>query len=209
MGGAVSGITNAGSSILGGIGANKAAKQQISANNEAKDLWQQMYDKQMGLYQPFYDAGQSGLSGLLNLVNNRQGALNDYYNSGEYAGLANQARYQQLAGAEATGGLGSTATSNAMASIAPQLGQNYLNSQYGNLMGLTGLGFNSAGNMSQASGDYANAMAGLLTQGGQFKAGKAAIPWQTAASANSSMGNGAAQDLNSFGGMFSSFGGLF
>lgn len=209
MGGALSGATNAVSGVLGGVGAHKAGKEYLSANNEAMDLWQQMYDKQMGLYQPFYDAGQGGLSGLTNLVNNRQGALNDYYNSGEYAGLANQARYQQLASAEATGGLGSTATGNAMASIAPQLGQNYLNSQYSNLMGLTGLGFNSAGAMSQASGNYADAMTGLLTNSGQIKGGLKALPWQVASSANSSMGNGAAQDMNQFGGMFSSFGGLF
>lgn len=209
MGGALSGATNAVSGVIGGIGAHKAGKQYLSANNEAKDLQQQMYDKQMGLYQPFYDGGQSGLSGLLNLVNNRQGSLNDYYNSGEYAGLADQARYQQLAGAEATGGLGSTATGNAMASIAPQLGQNYLNSQFSNLMGLTGLGFNSAGAMSQASGNYADAMTGLITNGGQLKGALKALPWQVGASANSSIGNGAAQDANSFGGMFSSFGGLF
>lgn len=202
MGGAVSGMGNAVSSVIGGVGANKAAKQQIAGNDKAQSTYSQMYDKQMELYQPFYDAGSSGLQGLQSLVNNRSGTLADYYNSSEYAGLANQARYQQLASAEATGGLGSTATGNALTSIAPQLGQNYLNSQYSNLMGLTGIGINSAGSMANFAGNYADGIAALQTQAGQLKAGKAAIPYQTAASANSSMANGASQDLNSFTGMF-------
>lgn len=106
MGGAISGSGNAVSSVLGGIGANKAAKQQIAANDKAQSTWNDAYEKQMSLYQPFYDAGSSGLQGLQSLVNDRAGTLNDYYNSSEYAGLANQARYQQLASAEATGAWG-------------------------------------------------------------------------------------------------------
>lgn len=205
MGGAISGAGNSVSSVLGGIGANKAAKQQISANDKAQDTYRNLYNEQMELYQPYYDAGSSGLQGLQSLVNDRAGTLNDYYNSSEYAGLANQARYQQLASAEATGGLGSTATGNGLASIAPQLGQQYMNSQYNNLMGLTGIGLNSAGSMANLKGNYADAMTQLITQAGQLKAGKAAIPWQTAASANSSITNGASQDANSFTGMFGSF----
>lgn len=53
-------------------------------------------------------------------------ALNQYYNSQQYKDLAGQARYQSLAAAEATGGLGSTATSNQLATISPTLGQSWL-----------------------------------------------------------------------------------
>ena len=56
-------------------------------------------------------------------------ALNQYYNSQQYKDLAGQARYQSLAAAEATGGLGSTATSNQLATIAPTLGQQWLSGQ--------------------------------------------------------------------------------
>ncbi|STI74789.1 Gene 11 protein [Escherichia coli] len=56
-------------------------------------------------------------------------ALNHYYNSQQYKDLAGQARYQSLAAAEATGGLGSTATGNQLATIAPTLGQQWLSGQ--------------------------------------------------------------------------------
>ena len=54
----------------------------------------------------------------LSLQGQRSGA-NQYYNSQRYKDLAGQARYQSLAAAGATGGLGSTATGNRLAAIAP------------------------------------------------------------------------------------------
>ncbi|SUB82029.1 Uncharacterised protein [Pragia fontium] len=212
MGGAVSGIGGAVSSVVGGIGANKAAKQQVSSNNKAIDNQMAMYEKQLALLEPFREAGQSGLAGLQSLAGNpidRNQLLGDYFNSNEYSQLANQARYQQLASAEATGGLGSTATSNGLASIAPELGQNYLNMKtaeqqdmYNQLLGLVNVGLSGAGGQSSAAAGNANSLSSLYAQQGQIRGGKAAIPWQTAASANSSLSNGASQDVNGFLGMF-------
>lgn len=212
MGGAVSGIGGAVSSVIGGVGANKAAKQQVSSNNKAIDNQMAMYEKQLALLEPFRNAGQSGLAGLQSLAGNpidRNQLLGDYFKSNEYTQLANQARYQQLAGSEATGGLGSTATSNGIASIAPELGQNYLNMKtaeqqdmYNQLLGLVNVGLSGAGGQASAASGNANALSSLYAQQGQIRGGKAAIPWQTAASANSSLSNGASQDVNGFLGMF-------
>jgi len=170
MGGIGSVINN----VVGGItGTNSAANAQINAASQSNAMQQQMYQQMLERLNPYLQAGQSGLNGLQSLVNDRGGALNDYYNSREYADLASQARYQQLAGAEATGGLGATATGNALASIAPQLGQGYLNNRYNTLSGLAGMGLSAAGAMNQAGGGYANAYGNNMSQIGAAQAGQA------------------------------------
>lgn len=206
MGSAISGIAGGVSSILGGIGANKAAKQQQQYQDKAMDQQKQGYATATNWLSPYEAAGQSGLAGLQGIAGqpiDRNQLLSDYFNSQEYQSQANQARYQQLAGAEATGGLGSTATSNGLATIAPTLGQNYLadmtNQQqniYSQLLGLSGMGAESANTLSNLAMNQGSTMAGMYQQKGQIMAGKAAIPWQTAASANYSVGKG-------FGDMFS------
>jgi len=218
MGGAISGTGGAISGILGGIGANKAAKQQESAQQQAMQQTQQGYNSAVGWMQPYETAGNSALSGLTSLAGkplDRADLLNNYYNSREFSDLSQQARGQQLAAAEATGGLGSSATNNALASIAPALGQNYLadmtdqqQTMYNQLLGLSNMGAQSANALGNYAVGQGNTMAGLTQQLGQIKAGKAALPWQVAASANNSMAQGASQDVNKFTGIFANmFGG--
>ena len=139
----------------------------------------------------------------------RNQLLAGYFQSPEYKMMADQARYQSLNAAEATGGLGSTATSNQLASIAPMLGQNYLSdmtnqqqNMYAQLLGLSGLGAESANALGNYAIGQGNTMAGMYQQKGQIMAGKAALPWQVAASANSSINNGVASDVNQFTSMF-------
>lgn len=212
MGGAISGSGAAVSSIIGGIGAHKAAKQQQNYQDKAMNQQRQGYESATSWLSPYQEAGQSGLAGLQSIAGqpiDRNQLLSDYFNSQEYQSQANQARYQQLAGAEATGGLGSTATSNGLATIAPTLGQNYLTdmtnqqqNMYSQLMGLSGMGAESANALGNWAMNQGNTMAGMYQQKGQIMAGKAALPYQVAASANSSIANGAAQDANSFTSMF-------
>lgn len=175
MGGAVGDVVGG---VVGGItGTNKAADAQVNAANQSNALQQQMYQEAIQRYAPFLEAGMSGLQGLTGLVNNRAGALADYYNSQEFSDLSNQARYQQLASAEATGGLGASATSNGLAAIAPQLGQSYMDSQYNRLMGLTGVGMNAAGMQTNAGNNYGNAYSQNMSQIGAAQAGKATAPF--------------------------------
>lgn len=219
MGGIVSGVGNAVGGIIGGIGASKGAKEQSKSNDRALDAQMQMFNQQSEWLSPFRKAGESGLAGLQGLAGqpiDREYLLDQYFKSNEYNQLANQARYQTLAGAEATGGLGSTATSNQLGSIAPQLGQAYLGMKtaeqqdmYNQLLGLVNVGLSGAGAQSAAAANNANALGSLYSQQGAINAGRAALPWQVAAGANNSINNGASQDLNTFGGMFGSFGGLF
>ncbi|PHM26536.1 DNA transfer protein [Xenorhabdus ehlersii] len=219
MGGIVSGIGSAVGGIIGGIGASKGAKEQSRSNDRAIDAQTQMFEQQGQWLSPFREAGQSGLSGLQGLAGkpiDRNALLGQYFNSPEYAQLADQARYQALAGAEATGGLGSTATGNQLVSIAPQLGQNYLNMKtaeqqdmYNQLLGLVNVGLSGAGAQSAAAANNANALGSLYSQQGAINAGRKALPWQIAAGASNSINNGASQDINQFGGMASKmFGGM-
>ncbi|EPJ0546695.1 DNA transfer protein, partial [Salmonella enterica subsp. enterica serovar Soerenga] len=91
-------------------------------------------------------------------------ALNQYYNSDQYKQLANQARYQSLNAAEATGGLGSTATSNQLAAIAPTLGQNWLSGQMQNYGNLLNVGQSAAAGQASAGQNYANNAGNLAQQ---------------------------------------------
>ncbi|WP_313109076.1 DNA transfer protein [Atlantibacter sp.] len=212
MGGAISGIGGAVSGVIGGIGAHKAAKQQQKYQDKAMNQQREGYQSAIGWVSPYEAAGQSALAGLQGIAGqpiDRNALLNGYFQSPEYKMMADQARYQSLNAAEATGGLGSTATSNQLASIAPMLGQNYLadmtnqqQNMYAQFLGLSGLGAESANALGNYAIGQGNAMAGMYQQKGQIMAGKAALPWQVAASANSSINNGAASDVNQFTGMF-------
>lgn len=212
MGGAISGSGAAVSSVIGGIGARKAAKEQQKYQDKAMNASREGYNNAVEWLSPYQDAGQSGLAGLQSIAGqpiDRNQLLSDYFVSPEYQQLADQARYQSLAASEATGGLGSTVQSNQLGAIAPTLGQNYLNAMtdqqqnmYAQLMGLTGLGAESANALGNFAVGQGNTMAGMYQQKGQIMAGKAALPYQVAASANSSITNGAAQDVNQFTGMF-------
>ncbi|GAA0484435.1 DNA transfer protein [Tatumella punctata] len=176
MGGIAKGIGK----VVGSItGANQAAQAQTDAANQSNATALQIYNQQAATLQPFVQSGQSYLTGLNSVLNNRSGTLNDYYNSPEYAGLANQARYQQLASAEATGGLGSTATSNGLASIAPQLGETYLNDRYNQLLGGVNVGLSAAGASNAAAGTYSGNVQNNLSQIGAAKAGNSIANGQT------------------------------
>ncbi|WP_333881071.1 DNA transfer protein [Atlantibacter hermannii] len=212
MSGAISGVGGAVSGVIGGIGSHKAAKQQQKYQDKAMGQQREGYQNAVDWVSPYEQAGQSALAGLQGIAGkpfDRNQLLAGYFQSPEYKMMADQARYQSLNAAEATGGLGSTATSNQLASIAPMLGQNYLadmtnqqQNMYAQLLGLSGLGAESANALGNYAIGQGNTMAGMYQQKGQIMAGKAALPWQVAASANSSINNGAASDVNQFTGMF-------
>lgn len=159
----------------GGKGGGSAAKAQARTQQQAIDLQKQQFDQVTQNLAPYLAAGTPALQQLQGLatLQGQQNALNNYYNSGQFADLANQARYQQLASAEATGGLGSTATGNALASIAPMLGQQWLGGQMQNYGNLMNAGMSAATGQASAGQNYAN-NAGQLLQGlGSIQAGQA------------------------------------
>ncbi|WP_193158781.1 DNA transfer protein [Serratia marcescens] len=150
-----------------GGGGDGGAGAAADATRYAADLQNQQFERIMGNLAPFTPLAQQYIGQLQNLstLGGQQSALNDYYNSGQYKDLANQARYQQLASAEATGGLGSTATSNSLATIAPTLGQNWLSGQMNNYNNLANIGLGALQGQANAGQNFANNAGQLSMQG--------------------------------------------
>ncbi|EGS6368795.1 DNA transfer protein, partial [Salmonella enterica] len=98
------------------------------------------------------------------------------YNSQQYQDFVGQARYQNLAAAEATGGLGSTATSNQLAAIAPTLGQQWLSGQMNNYQNLANIGLGALQGQANAGQTYANNMSQISQQSAALAAANANRP---------------------------------
>lgn len=205
----------------GGGGSSAGAEAQARAQEKAIDLQRQQWNQTTANMSPYLNAGQQGISPLLAAIQS-QGAgaaaqtsaqntafkalqnlssssgqanfLSNYYNSAEFNQMASQARNQQLASAEATGSLGAMGTQNALASIAPQLGQQAYQQQLQNqtnifglaqgaqqnylqsLGNLTNMGQSAAANQAAAGQSYANNTGQLLQGLGSIQAGAANQP---------------------------------
>lgn len=205
----------------GSSSSNTGAKEQAQAQSEAIALQRDQWNQTQSQLSPYLNVGGTGLSSLLSAIQSQgtgvaaqTGAqnsayqalqnlssssgqnnfLSNYYNSDEFKQMASQARNQQLASAEATGGLGNTSTQNALAAIAPQLGQQAYQQQLTNqsnlfslaqgaqqnylqsLGNLTTIGQNAAAGTAAAGQSYANNTGQLLQGLGSIKAGQAAQP---------------------------------
>jgi hypothetical protein len=169
-------------SIIGGNKADDAAQAQVGAADRNLQFQQDIYDQQKEAFDPFLQFGTGLLPQLGQAMNpiDREATLAEYYQSPEYQTQSRQARGQQLAASEATGGLGSTSTGNALASIAPTLGQNYLSQQYAQqmdqfnkLMQGAGMGMNAAGMQSSAAGALGSGASQAINQMGAAQAGGA------------------------------------
>lgn len=159
-------------------GGDGGAGAQADATRQATALQREQWETVMKNLAPYMHAGQPALEQLqgLSTLEGQNKALGDYYNSDQYRQLADQARYQSLASAEATGGLGSTATGNQLASIAPALGQNWLSGQMQNYGNLLNIGMNAASGQASAGQNYANNTSQLLQQQAALAAARANRP---------------------------------
>lgn len=159
-------------------GGDGGAGAQAKVTQKGIDLQREMWQTNMQNLAPFTPLAQqyvSQLQGLSTLQGQGQ-ALNDYYNSQQYKDLAGQARYQSLMSAEATGGLGSTATGNQLAAIAPTLGQNWLSGQMNNYQNLANIGLGALTGQANAGQNYANNASQLYQQQANAAAANANRP---------------------------------
>lgn len=147
----------------GGDGGSKA---QAKATQQGIDLQREMWQTNMQNLAPFTPLAQQYVQQLqgLSTLQGQQSDLNDYYGSQQYKDMAGQLRYQALNSAEATGGLGSTATTNSLATIAPTLGQNWLSGQMNNYQNLANIGLGALTGQANAGQSYANNMSQLYQQ---------------------------------------------
>lgn len=147
-------------------GGDGGAGAQADATKKGVELQREMWQTNMQNLAPFTPLAQQYIQQLqgLSTLQGQNSALNDYYNSDQYKQLANQARYQTLQSAEATGGLGSTATSNQLATIAPTLGQSWLSGQMNNYQNLANIGLGALTGQATAGQNYANNVGQLYQQ---------------------------------------------
>ena len=176
-------------SVVGDItGANQAADAQINAANQSAAISKEQFEAIQKNLAPFLQFGTNQLQGLQGVMQplNRQEELATYYSSPEFALQSQQARGQQLAAAEATGGLGSTSTGNALASIAPTLGMSYLGQReaqqadlFNRLMAGAGMGLNAASMQGTAGQNYVSQASNAFNQAGAAQAGGAISGFNT------------------------------
>lgn len=159
-------------------GGDNGAGAQADAIRQGNQLQYQQWQTIMNNLAPLAPLAQQYVSQLqgLSTLDGQGKALNDYYNSDQYKQMADQARYQSLSGAEATGGLGSTATSNQLATIAPTLGQNWLSGQMQNYQNLANIGLGALQGQANAGQTYANNASQLYQQQAALSAANANRP---------------------------------
>ncbi|MFP2385805.1 DNA transfer protein [Enterobacter ludwigii] len=159
-------------------GGDGGAGAQADATKKGVELQRDIWQTNMQNLAWATPLAQQYVSKLQNLstLQGQGDALNQYYGSQQYKDLANQARYQSLNAAEATGGLGSTATSNQLATIAPTLGQNWLSGQMNNYQNLASIGLGALTGQANAGQNYANNASQLYQQQANAAAANANRP---------------------------------
>ena len=159
-------------------GGDGGAGAQADATNKATELQRQIWQTNMGNLAPFTGLAQQGVNQLqaLSSLQGQESALSGFFNSGLYKSQADQARYQMLNAAEATGGLGTTATGNQLSSISPMLGQDFLNGQMQNHSNLANIGLGALTGQANLSQSYGNNMSQLYQQQANTAAANANRP---------------------------------
>ncbi|HEM7186252.1 TPA: DNA transfer protein [Providencia rettgeri] len=177
----------------GGGGGDNGAGAQAAATKYAADLQNQQFERVMNGLAPFTPLAGQYINQLKNLSSPEGAAqaLGQYYNSQQFNDYSNQARYQNLAAAEAMGGLGSTATSNSLASIAPALGESWLNGQMNNYNNLANIGLGALQGQANAGQTFANNAGQLAQQNAALAAANANRPSGMQQAVTGGLGGGA------------------
>lgn len=156
---------------LSGKGQKDAADTQAQSADAQIQMQQGMFDQTNAYMDPFRQMGAGNIPMLQMLASqdfNREQMLGDYYSGGEYA-MMNDAGMRNInAMNEAGGNVGTSAGGNALAAIAPQLGQQYLGSMYGQQMdkfnqlnSLVSMGQNAAAMQGNAAQNFGSQAAGI------------------------------------------------
>lgn len=152
-------------SLIGAEGAKDAAQTSAGGANAAAQVSSDMYYQTRDDLMPYQQAGASAIPQIMQALKpiDREQALGDYFGSGEYAMVSNQANNNLLANAEATGGLGGSTNANSLMRVAPSLGMQHLGmlegqraDQYNQLMGVANMGQNAAAQVGNAGMNYAS-----------------------------------------------------
>lgn len=170
------GAAGIGSAIIGGNAATNAANIQAGAATAGIDQQNKQFEEMKALLAPFVSSGTGALTAQQNLVgingnNAQQTAIDGIKNSSQFNELNKQGQEAILQNAAATGGLRGGNVQAALGQFSPQLLQQLIQQQYGNLGGLSSMGANAAAGVGNAGLQTGVNNANLLQQAGAAQAG--------------------------------------
>lgn len=191
-------VAVAGATVVGGYmasssasdAASSAAQAQGQASDKSIAESQRQFDAIQKLLAPYTAAGPQALTGQQDLLGlngkDAQGnAISGIANGPQMQAMTKQGENSILQNASATGGLRGGNTQGALAQFRPQLLNQLIQQQYGNLGGLTSIGQNAAAGVGNAGQNSSNQIINALQQQGAAQAGSALAQGQ----AQSSMWN--------------------
>lgn len=179
-------VAVAGATVVGGYmasssasdAASSAAQAQGQASDKSIAESQRQFNAIQELLKPYTSAGTGALSGQQALLGLSGADAQKQAIAGIAGGPQMQAMSQQgenaiLQNASATGGLRGGNTQAALAQFRPQLLNQLIQQQYGNLGGLTSIGQNAAAGVGNAGQNSSNQIINALQQQGAAQAGSA------------------------------------
>jgi len=171
-GAAIAAVAATGSAAMSSRTAKKAAKTQAASAMEGMVTEERMFERGLELQEPYREAGYGALEGLQGLTDQdyRAEQLQGYYAGPEYAQMAQQVEGQQMRNAAVTGGVRGGSNQVALASIAPQLGQQYLSGLNQQYTGLANMGMGAASQGSGQAMQLGGNISNLQQQAGQAAA---------------------------------------
>lgn len=168
-------LGNAWDNLSGQAGARGASEAQVRAAQLGIDEQRRQFDITQGLYKPYIEAGNLGLTEYLNLLGLGEGQAGNIYsnlaNDPVYQDLIAQSEDALLQNAAATGGTRGGNVQGILAQLRPGMLNQFLQdrlAQYSNLMTF---GQNSAANQAAQGQAVSNQIAGLYGEQGAANAG--------------------------------------
>lgn len=155
-----------------GDAVDDAAQAQQNSAQQGIESQQQALQQSLDIQQPYRDAGAGAMQGLQGLIDPAQRAqtLKDYYGSEEFGVMQAQDEEQQLRNAAVTGGVRGGGNVAGMSSIAPRLGQQYMQGLQGQYNNLAGYGAGASSQGAQGIQNFGYQQSQLQQQIGQADA---------------------------------------
>lgn len=186
-----------GSAVVGGIASSRAAGKAADAQRDASEAGiaeeRRQFDKVQELLKPYVDQGNAAVGAQgdllgLNGPEKQAAAINGLKMSPEYEALIEQGEEAILQNASATGGLRSGNTQSALGQFRPQLLAQLIESRFGKLGSVAGLGQASAAGTAAAAQNMGSNISALLGQAGAAKAGSYLAQGQAVSNVADSLG---------------------
>lgn len=201
--GIIAGIGGIANSSAKKSAANSAARAETNAANLAIGEQRDAREQMRMLLQPYVDAGNPALQGILGLTGlagdgSQQAAFMQQEQSPMFQGIVRQGENAILQNASATGGLRGGNVQGALAQFRPALLNQFIEQQYGRMAGIAGMGQNAAAGVGQSGMNTANQIGTQFGNIGQAQANQALARGQ----ANIDMFSSFQPLAKAFGGMF-------